>query len=185
MDPTNGVTHTQNITKSQSAAVHFWFLYHRSQYTHPSEINGSIDLKTYQCRQKKAYVPYYHICLYFHWQISIPARFTDVQLWMENDVKDEFQRDVRSQDDVIEEDCQGGGRGKRARRPKKAFLRRKGVGEKGISEKGFMRKKRGPRMGSWGGRLLESRWKEQMGEILKCVKRAWTRRVINPKRWSK
>ena len=67
---------------------------------------------------------------------------------MENDVKDEFQRDVRSQDDVIEEDCQGGGRGKRARRPKKAFLRRKRVGEKGISEKGFMRKKRGPRMGS-------------------------------------
>ena len=62
---------------------------------------------------------------------------------MENDVKDEFQRDVRSQDDVIEEDCQGGGRGKRARRPKKAFLWKKRVGEKGISEKGFMRKKRG------------------------------------------
>ena len=64
---------------------------------------------------------------------------------MENDVKDEFQRDVRSQDDVIEEDCQGGGRGKRARRPKKAFLWKKRVGEKGISEKeegaknGFLR----------------------------------------------
>ena len=75
---------------------------------------------------------------------------------MANDVKDEFQRDVRSQDDVIEEDCQGGGRGKRATRPKKAFLRRKRVGdEKGISKKGFMRRKRvflrrkrGPRMGS-------------------------------------
>ena len=96
MDPADGVTHTQNITKSQSAAVHFWFLYHHSQYTHPLEINGSIDLKTYQCKQKKAYVLYFHICLYFYWQISIPACFTDVQLWMANDVKDEFQRNVRS-----------------------------------------------------------------------------------------
>ena len=50
---------------------------------------------------------------------------------------------------------------------------------------GVHEEEEGPRMGSWGGRLLESRWKEQMGEILKCVKRAWTRRVINPKRWSK
>ena len=48
---------------------------------------------------------------------------------------------------MIEEDCQGGGRGKRARRPKKAFLRRKRVGEKGISEKGFMRRKRVGEMG--------------------------------------